>query len=80
MVAIPGNDIPVTTPVASGRRAWKITAIRLLLGFLSFAAVSVIIYPGPREVNEGRDFHSPEIKPPARAASPTNRPMILSPL
>ena len=55
MVAIPGNDIPVTTPVASGRRTWKNTAILLLVGLLTFTTVSVIIYPGPSEVNEGRD-------------------------
>jgi hypothetical protein len=80
VVAIHGNDIPATTPVASGRRTWKSTAIGLLLGFLSFAAVSVIIYPGPREVNEGRDFHHEINTAPARAAPTHNEPMLLSPL
>jgi hypothetical protein len=57
VVAITDEYIPATTPVASARRTRKRTAILLFLGFLSFAAVSIITYPAPREIDrwEGPD-------------------------
>jgi hypothetical protein len=64
MVAIPGDDGTVTTPVANTRRTWTITAILLLLGFLTFAIVSVLISPSPVKVADERDLpHMPEAPP-----------------
>lgn len=54
MVAIPGNDLPVTTPVAGARRTRETTATLLLLGVLSFASVSVLPWPGPEQPSEDR--------------------------
>ena len=54
MVAISGDDFPTTTPVATGRRTRKSTAILLLFGFLSFASVSVLPWHGPEEPSEER--------------------------
>jgi hypothetical protein len=66
MVAIPGDDVPVTTPVEHARRTWKNTAIFLLLGFLSFAITAIWIDPwSPGKVGEERDLpHEPEAPPP----------------
>jgi hypothetical protein len=43
-----------TTPSERARRAWKIDAILLLLGRLSFVALLFFMLPSA-EVNEGRD-------------------------
>jgi len=51
MVAIPGDDALPTTPVASARRTRRITAVLLLLGLATFAALSVFPGPGPGEVD-----------------------------
>jgi hypothetical protein len=52
VVAITGDNFPSTSPVATGRRTRKSTAILLLLGFLSFASVSVLPWLGPEEPTE----------------------------
>lgn len=65
MVAIPGNDLPATTPVVSASRTRSRTAIFLLLGVLSFVIAPIVIRPGPGELNEGREFHREPPKLPA---------------
>jgi len=47
-------DAPRTTPLASARRSWRILALFLQLGLLSFALLLFMMLPSA-EVNEGRD-------------------------
>jgi hypothetical protein len=64
LVAIPGDYAPPTTPVASARRRRRLTALLIRAGLVTFAAVSVLLYPGsPTKVSDERDIHQDRAQP-----------------
>ena len=54
MVAISGNEVPRTTPLARAGRTRKALVVLLRTGVLSFAAVLCLTLRSS-DVNEGRD-------------------------
>jgi hypothetical protein len=63
--------------VASAQETRIRTLVLFLLGFLTFVTVSVFIYPGPGEVNEGREHFHEAPNPPQ---TPIGRARMFFPL